>query len=122
MNRRVYETMVERASVALTAGHTVVADAVYARPIDREGIAGLARKVGVPFIGLWIDGPREILARRLRERVGDASDATADVLDLQIGAGTGVVDWHRLDGSTDAASLERAARAIVVKVGEPATP
>ena len=42
---------------------------------------GVARETGVPFIGLWIDGPPEILATRLRERVTDASDATADVLD-----------------------------------------
>jgi aminoglycoside phosphotransferase family enzyme/predicted kinase len=120
MNRRVYETMAERTKVALTAGHAVIADAVYARPGDRERIAGIAQEAGVPFIGLWIDGPQEILARRLRERVGDASDATADVLDLQVRRGIGSLDWYRLDGSTDVESLERSARAIIGRLYEPA--
>jgi predicted kinase len=121
MNRRVYETMAERTKAALTAGHAVIADAVYARPGDRERIAGIAQEAGVPFIGLWIDGPQEILARRLGERVGDASDATADVLDLQVRRGIGPLDWHRLDGSTDIDSLERSAREIIGRLYEPAT-
>ena len=83
VNGRVYETMAMRTAAALRAGHSVIADAVFARPDDRAGIASVAQEANVPFIGLWIDGPQEILAARLRERVADPSDATADVLDRQ---------------------------------------
>jgi hypothetical protein len=110
VTRRVYQTMGERAASALGVGHSVIADAVYARPPDRAAIAAVAREAGVPFIGLWIEGPREILARRLRERVNDASDATAEVLELQARAELGPIDWHRLDGSTDVESVQRSAQ------------
>ena len=112
-NRRVYQAMGERAASALTAGHSVVADAVYAKAPDRDAIAAVARRAGVPFIGLWIDGPREILAARLSKRVTDVSDATADVLDLQLRAGVDPLDWHRLDGSGDAGSVEQSARLVL---------
>ena len=113
MTRHVYQTMAERAAIALTAGHSVIADAVYARALDREEIAAVARKAGVPFVGLWIDGPRAILAKRLRERIADASDATADVLDRQLRTGVGPLDWHRLDGSRDAAEVQRSAERVL---------
>lgn len=115
VTRQVYQTIAERALAALSAGHSVIADAVYAKPLDREGIAAIAREAGVPFIGLWIDGPLKILARRLRERVADASDATAEVLALQARTDPGPLDWHRLDGSVDAESVQRSAQALLVE-------
>ncbi len=113
VSMRVYETVAERAKAALLAGHAVIADAVFARPGDREQIVGTARDTGVPFTGMWIDGPFDVLARRLRERVSDASDATAEVLALQARTDPGPLDWHRLDGSRDAGSVERSAEAIM---------
>ena len=87
----------------------MVADAVYANPHDREGIAAAAHEAGVPFTGLWIEGPPETFARRLHERVADASDATVDVLGGQLSAGVGRLDWHALDGSRDVESVRHAA-------------
>jgi predicted kinase len=111
MTRHVYQTIAGRALTTLKAGHAVIADTVYASPHDREEIAAVAREAGVLFIGLWIDGPPEILARWLRERVTDASDATADVLQLQLRSEVGRLDWHRLDGSLDAESVQQGAEA-----------
>jgi aminoglycoside phosphotransferase family enzyme/predicted kinase len=107
---RVYRLMAERASMALAGGHSLIADAVYATVEHREGIAAVARHAHVRFAGLWIDGSQELLAGRLRQRVGDASDATADVLDRQVRAGVGELDWQRLDGSGDADSVQQSAR------------
>jgi aminoglycoside phosphotransferase family enzyme/predicted kinase len=124
VTKRVYQTMAERAATGLAAGHSVIADAVYARAGDREDIGAVARNVNVPFIGLWLEGSREILATRLRERIADASDATPGVLDLQTSTGidpldssadsrstraTSRADWHRLDGSRDAGSVQQSA-------------
>jgi predicted kinase len=124
MNRRVYEAMATRAALALRAGHSAIADAVFARPGDRAAFAGVAQEAGVPFIGVWIDGPQEILAARLRQRAADPSDANADVLDRQARSEIGAIDWHRLDGSGDAGSIRQAAEAIIVQAaplafGEP---
>ncbi|MGH9142710.1 MAG: AAA family ATPase, partial [Vicinamibacterales bacterium] len=81
ITHRVYKGLMARTLAALRAGHSVVADAVFARPEDREAIAGAAREAGVPFLGLWLDGPRAVLQRRIAERVRDVSDATAAALD-----------------------------------------
>jgi predicted kinase len=115
MNRRVYETMAGRAAAALRAGHSAIADAVFARPDDRAALARIAQEAGVPFIGVWIDGPQEILAARLRQRAADPSDANPDVLDRQARSEIGAIDWHRLDGSGDAGSIRQAAEAIIVQ-------
>lgn len=111
VTRRVYQTIAGRALTALKAGHAVIADAVYASPFDREAIAAAAREAGVPFVGLWIDGPPEILAKRLCERAIDASDATSDVLQSQLRSEVGRLDWYRLDGSLDAERVRRFAEA-----------
>ena len=78
VTRRVYQAIVAPARTVLAGGHAVIADAVYARPEDRAAIADVARRLGVPFVGLWLDGTPEIMAERLRTRVDDASDATVD--------------------------------------------
>ena len=56
VTQRVYHTMAERARTTLKAGHSVIADAVYANLHDREGIAAIAREADAPFVGLWIEG------------------------------------------------------------------
>ena len=116
VTRTVYQTIADRARTALEAGHAVIADAVYADPHEREEIAAVARQAGARFIGLWIDGPLEILASRLRARAADASDATADVLQLQMRSEVGPLDWQRLDGSLDAASVQRDAEALLIRL------
>lgn len=98
ISRQVYDTMTWQARAALRAGHAAVADAVHARPDERSAIEMVAHETGVPFAGIWLEGPVEELAVRLRARVEDASDATPDVLARQVRAGAGEPEWHRLDG------------------------
>ena len=113
VTQRVYRLIAERALAALRAGHAVIADAVFASPQDRDDAAAVAREAGVPFSGVWIDAPPETLARRISDRAVDASDATTDVLERQIHAGTGPIDWRRLDGSGDAETVLQAAQAVL---------
>ena len=113
VTRQVYRLIAERALAALKAGHAVIADAVFASPQDRAEIAAVAREAGVPFSGLWVDAPPEVLARRMSDRVVDASDATADVLEQQLGAGTGPLDWRRVDGSVDAETVLQRAQTVL---------
>ena len=75
----------------------------------------LARELGVPFVGFWIDGSHDVLKARLRERVADASDATDDVLELQVRAGTGPLAWRRLDGSQSAEEVRKVACAVLAE-------
>jgi aminoglycoside phosphotransferase family enzyme/predicted kinase len=96
---RVYTTLAEQCTAALSAGHSAIADAVFARERDRETIRMVARQAGVPFLGIWMDASHDVLARRLEERRGDASDATVDVLAMQERTDVGRLDWERLDAS-----------------------
>jgi uncharacterized protein len=99
VSQRVYAALITQAAAVVQAGFSAIADAVYARPGDREGIERMARDFRVPFVGLWLDAPEAVLIERLRHRVADASDADADVLRKQCAQGVGPVAWERLDAS-----------------------
>lgn len=99
MNARVYAEIVRRARGALMAGHAVLADAVYARPAEREALDALARDLGVGFAGLWLDAPDAALLTRVAGRRDDASDATAEVVRRQLKYDTGPITWPRIDAA-----------------------
>lgn len=94
---RVYNTLLSQARTILTAGHSVVVDAVYSNPARRQAIEAVARDVGVRFTGLWLRAPEDILVDRVTERSGDASDATAAVVQQQLLRDPGVLSWRQLD-------------------------
>lgn len=92
---RVYAAMRERAGQALRAGHSVVLDAVFDKPVERQAAEALAQEVGVPFEGLWLDVPKEVAQARVTNRKGDASDATAAVVERQFEQDLGEITWRR---------------------------
>jgi hypothetical protein len=111
----VYGEMVAAARQVVGAGHSAIADAVFAKPEERDAVAAAARKAGVPFIGVWLEAPPEQLAGRIAARRGDASDATVEVLRRQLAYDLGPLDWHRVDAS---GSAEATAARIVRLLGE----
>jgi len=110
----VYEVMLKRADDALAAGWPVVLDAVFARPAEREAAQALAARHGVAFTGLWLEADKAEMKTRVSRRKGDASDATADVVDKQLGYDLGAIDWRRIDASgTPEETYERAMRVML---------
>jgi predicted kinase len=109
VTERVYRELAERATVALRAGHAVVLDAVFGDPTERVAMAEVARAAGVPFTGLWLEAPTDVMASRVERRQRDASDATIDVLRQQTARGTGPLDWIRLDASGTREEVQRRA-------------
>jgi uncharacterized protein len=99
VSARVYETLDARAEALVTAGVCVVADAVFARPGERERIEAAARAGQVSFHGFWLDAPADLLRARVAGRAGGPSDATIAVLEQQLGFDLGPVQWTRLDAS-----------------------
>ena len=77
----------------MRTGHSVVLDAVFARPDERDAAEALAHKLGVPFEGLWLDVPKEVAQARVAARRADASDATPAVVERQYGYELGRIDW-----------------------------
>ena len=97
VSRQVFAAIAERAAECLTAGHAVIADAVYGTPEQRAGIAAAAARCGVPFLGVWLEAPQATCAARVTARTGDASDADAAVVARQgQNIDFGSVGWHRL--------------------------
>jgi predicted kinase len=105
ISERVYSTLAEQAALVLSAGHSVIVDAVYARAADRRVIEQVAEAASVPLVGLWLDAPNPLLIDRTTRRRDDASDADASVVRMQRDQDTGDIRWSRLDASGPAASV-----------------
>lgn len=97
MTERTYQHLYDETAAALAAGHSVVADAVFARPEQRAAIEAVARRQGVPFDGLWLEAAPEIMMERIRSRRRNASDATTEVLRQQLDYDLGALSWRRID-------------------------
>jgi uncharacterized protein len=101
VNEAVYAELMTRAAALLETGHSVIVDAVSAKPEERAAIAKLARQAGARFTGFWLQAPEATLLARLKTREKDASDATADVLRRQLGYELGPMGWVRIDADRE---------------------
>jgi predicted kinase len=99
---KVYEVLANKARRALAAGHSVIVDAVFAGAGEREKLSAVAQTTDVPMTGLWLEAPPDALRSRVATRRGDASDATVDVVERQLGYDLGDVAWVRVDAGLDA--------------------
>lgn len=109
----VYDSLRGKAARVLSTGYSVIVDAVHDRPADRTAIAAVTAKVGVPFSGIWLDAPLEVLVDRVKTRTGDASDASEKVVRLQANHDVGSVRWTHLDSTGHAGQrIEEALQAL----------
>ncbi len=99
MTARTYEAFCTEIRKCLCEGQSVVADAVFAREPERQQIAAIAAELAVPFDGLWLEAPKEVMIKRVTERKNNVSDAGRDVVDLQLGYDLGKIAWRRVDSS-----------------------
>lgn len=98
---RVYREMAWRAGLILSEGCSVVADAVFDRPADRERIEKAARDRGIPFSGFWLEADPLVLWQRVSERKGGPSDATIDILSRQLQRNTTQSGWRKINADQE---------------------
>lgn len=110
---RVYRALCDEAGEALSAGYAAVADAVFLRPEERGAITETARAAGARFVGLWLEAPPGVLARRIEGRAADASDADVAVMRRQLSIDPGAVTWTRIGAAEDTRSTAARARAVL---------
>jgi hypothetical protein len=106
---RVYTTLADKARRIIAAGHSVIVDAVFARPQERAAMAAAARSMNVTLRGLFLTANLETRIARVGTRVQDASDADARVARAQEDYDLGDLDWTVIDTSgTPEQTLKRA--------------
>lgn len=99
MTERTFNSVYEQTREALAAGQSVIADTVFAKPEQRRAIAAIADDLGIPFDGLWLQAPVEVMERRVSSRTNNASDADSSVLAMQMEYNIGDIDWAVIDSS-----------------------
>lgn len=97
VSERVYSTLRQETADVLARGFAVVADAVFDRPLERQLIEKVAKDARVPFRGFWLEAATPTLLSRIASRTNDPSDATAEVLLMQLRRDCGEITWRRLD-------------------------
>ena len=108
VSKRIYETLLQRASRILVQGHSVVVDAVFAHEAERNAISDVARKLSVRFSGLFLTADLPTRQQRVGRRAADASDATPEIAGLQEKYDIGSMNWALVDASgTPQQTLER---------------
>ena len=108
----VYGELISIARACLGAGRAVIVDAVFLKPAERESVADLAAGVGVAFHGVWLEASADVLRTRIETRRGDASDADARVVGLQLGVDPGPIEWLRLNDANAPGGAERLQRRL----------
>ncbi|MCF2524646.1 bifunctional aminoglycoside phosphotransferase/ATP-binding protein [Bradyrhizobium sp. G127] len=99
VTQRVYRTLAERAVRALSQGHSVIVDAVYAREAERGAIARVATDMSLSFVGLFLTADLATRMKRIGGRVNDASDATSELARIQDSYDVGSINWTSVDAS-----------------------
>ncbi|MFM2043021.1 MAG: hypothetical protein RLY86_1597 [Pseudomonadota bacterium] len=110
---RVYAEMAGRAGLALDSRHAVICDGVYARPEQRAAIEDIAGTAQIPFSGLWLVADQQVQLERVGERVGDASDATADIVRRQSRFDIGDMRWDILSANGTPEEVAGTARRLI---------
>ncbi|WP_378949763.1 AAA family ATPase [Mesorhizobium sp. ANAO-SY3R2] len=105
VSERVYAEMAWRASLILSEGACVVADAVFDRAADRQRMERSAIGSRVPFSGFWLEASPELLWQRVSDRRGGPSDATVDILSRQLQRDGKETTWMKLDAARTPAEI-----------------
>jgi predicted kinase len=96
--RSVYRLLMREARDVSRAGYVAIVDAVFGSAEWRQDIESTAARAGVPFVGIWLDAPPEVLERRAPgQRPAVISPAT---------------DWVRVDATLDVDAVTAAAAAV----------
>jgi predicted kinase len=108
-SQETYARLLDKARRALRAGAGVLIDATHAHAAERAAASALAKEMGVPFAGLWLEAPLETRVSRIAGRSGDASDADADVARRQRAERLSEPGWRVIDAAGEAqTTLEQA--------------
>jgi aminoglycoside phosphotransferase family enzyme/predicted kinase len=99
VTKQVYDSLARKAGRVATAGHSVVVDAVFAKPEERAAIAAVAGANGAAFSGLFLVADLNTRLARVGSRRLDASDATEEIARQQESFSLGQIGWEEIDAA-----------------------
>ena len=95
-----YTAALTLARQGLSAGCSIIVDAVFAEAQDRAAVRSLAAATGAHWLGLWLEAPLAKRLERIRTRSRDASDADVAVARQQKSpAADQLLGWHRVNAT-----------------------
>ena len=110
---RVYATIADKARRTIAAGHSVIVDAVFARPQERKAMTDVAKSMKAMLRGLFLTADLKTRIARIGTRQRDASDADEKVARAQEDYDLGASDWVEVDASgTPERTLKRARQVL----------
>ena len=112
--REVYERLYEKASATLSSGHSVVIDAVLLKHDERRKIQEIANRASADFLGLWLVAETDEMLKRVVARRGDASDADARIVEMQLAQDRGQIDWIKLNTQGTPETVQERARQMLL--------
>lgn len=99
ISEAIYRTLTDKAARVARAGHSVIVDAVFARPQERAAIEAAATTAQAVFRGLFLVANLPTRLDRVGSRGPDASDADARVARMQDEFDIGTITWTVVDAS-----------------------
>ena len=99
VSSKVYGILADKAARILAARHSVIVDAMFAKPEERAAIAAVASSGHVAFQGLFLVADLETRLRRIATRPLDVSDADAAVARQQQAFSLGRMEWKEIDAT-----------------------
>lgn len=93
----VYDVLRGQAEMALSVGSCVILDALFYNPAERQAVENMAAENGIPFVGLWMEAPLAVRAKRVETRLRNPSDVKEkEELDRQLRLKLGPISWHKI--------------------------
>ena len=118
----IYRVLTEKAARLARAGHSVIVDAVFAKPQERAAIETAAAAAGADFHGLFLTADLPTRLQRVGGRGPDASDADAEVARKQEEFAIGTLTWPVIDASGSPEQTLNKARAAAQAKLAPTAP
>jgi aminoglycoside phosphotransferase family enzyme/predicted kinase len=114
-SERVYNLRAEEARSVLSKGKAVIADGVFDRAQEHARIEECAKAAGVPFVGIWLEAPMDVLLQRVGARRNDPSDATVETVREQAARPHDPILWTKVQAGDGLATVAARVSAFLAK-------
>lgn len=96
-NQKTEEAVLSRIKMSIKSNLPIIVDSTFSNSKYRELIETFAKECDLKFIGIWCYADEQCIKGRLKNRVGDVSDADYEIYKLQKSKTTPPSNWNLID-------------------------